>query len=69
MSLSYVTMRVPSTLLTTLVSILEPNTDIWHHFLRNHAIEGDIVISPVGTNGQLADIFTKPLAEKRFHEL
>jgi hypothetical protein len=43
--------------------------DIWHHFLRNHAIEGDIVISPVGTNDQLADIFTKPLDEKIFHEL
>jgi hypothetical protein len=43
--------------------------DIWHHFLRDHAIKGDIVISHVGTNDQLADIFTKPLDEKRFHEL
>jgi hypothetical protein len=24
--------------------------DIWHHFLRDHAIKGDIVISHVGTN-------------------
>jgi hypothetical protein len=38
--------------------------DIWHHFLRDHAIKGDIVISHVGTNDQLADIFTKPLDEK-----
>jgi hypothetical protein len=38
--------------------------DIRHHFLRVHAIKGDIVISHVGTNDQLADIFTKPLDEK-----
>jgi hypothetical protein len=43
--------------------------DIRHHFLRDHVIKGDIVISHVGTNNQLADIFTKPLNEKRFHEL
>jgi hypothetical protein len=43
--------------------------DIWHHFLRDHAIKGDIVISHIGTNGQLADIFIKPLDEKRFREL
>jgi hypothetical protein len=38
--------------------------DIRHHFLRDHAIKGDIIISHVGTNEQLADIFTKPLDEK-----
>jgi hypothetical protein len=43
--------------------------DIRHHFLRDHAIKGDIVISHVGTNDQLANIFTKPLYEKRFHKL
>jgi hypothetical protein len=43
--------------------------DIRHHFLRDHAIKGDIVISYIGTNDQLADIFTNPLDEKRFHEL
>jgi predicted nucleotidyltransferase len=43
--------------------------DIQHHFLRDHAIIGDIVISHVRTNDQLADIFTKPLDEKRFCEL
>jgi hypothetical protein len=43
--------------------------DIWHHFLRDHVIKGDIVISHVGTNDQLADIFTKPFDEKQFHEL
>jgi hypothetical protein len=43
--------------------------DIMHHFLRDNVIKGDIVISHVGTNDQLADIFTKPLDEKRFYEL
>jgi hypothetical protein len=43
--------------------------DIWHHFLRDHVIKGDIVISHVRTNEQLADIFTKPLGERRFWEL
>jgi hypothetical protein len=40
------------------------NIDIRHHFLRDHSIKGDIVISHVGTNDQLANIFTKPLDEK-----
>jgi hypothetical protein len=40
------------------------HVDIRHHFLRDHAIKGDIVISHVGTNDQLANIFTKPLDEK-----
>jgi hypothetical protein len=43
--------------------------DIWHQFLRDQAIKGDIVISHVGSNDQLADIFTKPLDEKRVREL
>jgi hypothetical protein len=37
--------------------------------LRDHVIKQNIVISDVGTNDQLADIFTKPLDERRFHEL
>jgi hypothetical protein len=39
--------------------------DIQHYFLRDHAIKGDIVISHVQTNKQLADIFTKPLDGKK----
>jgi hypothetical protein len=38
--------------------------DIQHHFLRDHVIKVDIVISYVGTNDQLADIFAMPLNEK-----
>jgi hypothetical protein len=41
----------------------------WHHFLRDHVIKEDIVISHVGINDQLADIFTKPLDEWIFYEL
>jgi hypothetical protein len=40
--------------------------DIWHHFLRDPVIKGDIVISHMRTNEQLADIFTKPIVERRF---
>jgi hypothetical protein len=39
---------------------------IRHHFLKDHAIKGDIFISHVRTNDQLANIFTKPLDERRF---
>jgi hypothetical protein len=40
--------------------------NIRHHFLRDHDIKGDIIISHVRINEQLVDIFTKPLDEKRF---
>ena len=37
--------------------------EIRHHFLRNHAKKGDIVIKFVSTKNQLTDIFTKPLVK------
>ena len=40
--------------------------DISHYFIRDHQQKGDIYIESVGTEDQLADIFTKPLDEKRF---
>jgi hypothetical protein len=40
--------------------------EIRHHFIRDHINRGDINLSYVGTNDQLADIFTKPLDEARF---
>ena len=43
--------------------------DIRHHFLRDHVAKGDIVLSHVRTEDQLADIFTKPLDEARFCKL
>ena len=43
--------------------------DISHHFLRDHVNNGDIKIDGIGTNDQLADIFTKHLDESRFCKL
>ena len=39
------------------------------HFLRDHQQKGDIEVFHVSTENQLADIFTKPLDEKRFCKL
>ena len=43
--------------------------EILHHFLRDHVVKEDIGIIHVNTEEQLADIFTKPLDEKRFCKL
>jgi hypothetical protein len=43
--------------------------DVHHHFIRDHQQKGDICIKSVGMDDQLADIFTKPLDEKKFHKL
>jgi hypothetical protein len=43
--------------------------DIRHYFLRDHQQRGDIDIYHISTENQLDDIFTKPLAEKRFCKL
>ena len=43
--------------------------EIRHHFLRDHVMKEDIDIIHVNTKEQLADIFTKPLDEKRFCKL
>lgn len=43
--------------------------DIWHHFIRYHVEKKDVSISYIRIEKQLADIFTKPLQEERFHEL
>jgi hypothetical protein len=43
--------------------------DIRHHFLRDHQQKGDINVCHISTYHQQADIFTKPLDEKRFCKL
>ena len=43
--------------------------EILHHFLRGHVLKDDISIDHISTEDQLADIFTKPLDEKRFCKL
>jgi hypothetical protein len=40
--------------------------DSHHHFLRDHETKGDIKISHVSIENQLADIFTKTLDETWF---
>ncbi|GJY53862.1 retrovirus-related pol polyprotein from transposon TNT 1-94 [Tanacetum coccineum] len=43
--------------------------DIRYHFIRDHILIGDIELHFVHTDLQLADIFTKPLAEPNFTRL
>jgi hypothetical protein len=43
--------------------------DIRHHFLRDHQQKEDIDVWHISTDHQLADIFTKPLDDKRFCKL
>ena len=43
--------------------------DVCHYFIRYHQQKGDIYIESVSTDDQLANIFTKPLNEKRFCKL
>ena len=40
--------------------------EIRHHFIRDHALKGDICIEYVDILNQLADIFTKSLNENQF---
>ena len=41
--------------------------DIKHHFIRYHVQKGDIELSFVNTKDQIADIFTKALADDQFY--
>ena len=43
--------------------------DIRHHFFRDHVNKSDIKIDGIGTDDQLADIFTKHLDESRICKL
>ncbi|GKA10286.1 retrovirus-related pol polyprotein from transposon TNT 1-94 [Tanacetum coccineum] len=43
--------------------------DIGYHFIQDHILKGDIELQFVPTDLQLADIFTKPLAEPSFTRL
>ena len=38
--------------------------EIIHHFLRDNAQKGDIILEFVSTKDQLVNIFTKPLSEE-----
>ena len=43
--------------------------EIKHHFLREHIDNGTCEIKVIGTELQLVDLFTKPLAKERFNFL
>jgi histone deacetylase 1/2 len=43
--------------------------DVCHYFIIDHQQKWDICIESVGTEDQLADIFTEPLDENRFCKL
>ena len=43
--------------------------EVRHHFLRDHMMNGDIVLEFVNTKHQLADIFIKPLGKDHFCEI
>ena len=40
--------------------------DMKHYFIRDHVQKTDIELSSINTEDQIADIFTKPLAEDYF---
>ncbi|KAJ9546579.1 hypothetical protein OSB04_019122 [Centaurea solstitialis] len=42
---------------------------IRYHFIRDHVMNGDVELYFIPTEYQLADLFTKPLDEKRFNQL
>ncbi|GJR32918.1 retrovirus-related pol polyprotein from transposon TNT 1-94 [Tanacetum coccineum] len=43
--------------------------DIWYHFIKEHVEKGTVEIYFVGTEYQLADLFTKALPKERFEYL
>ena len=45
------------------------HVEIIHHFLRDHAQKGGIILEFVSTKDQLVNIFTKPLSEEQFVDI
>ncbi|PKU64124.1 Retrovirus-related Pol polyprotein from transposon TNT 1-94 [Dendrobium catenatum] len=43
--------------------------EIDHHFVRDHIQSQNIMLMPISTVDQTADIFTKPLSTTRFQQL
>ncbi|GKE90611.1 hypothetical protein Tco_1571706 [Tanacetum coccineum] len=43
--------------------------DIWYHFIKEHVEKGTVELYFVGTEYQLADLFTKALSKERFQYL
>ena len=66
---SIVTIPVPSTSLIILFNILELNTEIRHHFIRELVEDGTLTLEFIHTDDQKTDLFTKPLDSKWFEFL
>lgn len=63
----YVTTKVPLRFPSTRFNTQEQKCiDICHHYIKVHQAKGDIKVESVGTDDQLADMFTKPSDEARF---
>ena len=67
--LSIVTISVPLIFLRIRFNILEPNTEIQPHFIRELVEDGTLTLKFIHTDDQKADLFTKPLNSKRFEFL
>ena len=66
---STVTIPMPSTSLRIRFNILELNTEIRHHFIWELVEDGTLTLEFIHTDDQKADLFTKPLDNKRFEFL
>ena len=42
------------------------NIEIWHDFIRDHVVNGNVSVKFVSFENQLTDIFTKPLDKMRY---
>ena len=45
---------------------LTKHIKVRHHFIHDHVEKGNVTLSFIPTENQLADIFTKPLSPDRF---
>ena len=63
---SIMTIPVPLTSLRILFNILELNTEIRHHFIRELVEDGTLTLEFIHTDDQKTDLFTKPLDSKEF---
>lgn len=55
-------------MVTNMESKRAKHIDVKHHFIRDSVANNKIKIEPIGTNEQLADIFTKATDVTRFQK-
>jgi hypothetical protein len=42
--------------------------EIWHHYIGEHVLLGEVDLFYIPTNDQIGDIMTKPLGKQRFQK-